>query len=154
MESEPTPVRLELVNRWYAERVPHNAELGLRAVELLSDGLVAELPYSERLVGNPDSGVLHGGAVTSLIDATCGAAVVVALGEPLRIATLDLRIDYLKPAAAGRRVVCRAVCYKKTRNIAFARAIAHHGDESDPIASSAGTFLIFPDQQLTDAGIR
>jgi uncharacterized protein (TIGR00369 family) len=146
-------MRLEEVNHWYAARVPYNGALGLRAIEVMSDGLVAELPYAETLVGNPDTGVLHGGAVTSLIDATCGAAVVVALRAACRIATLDLRIDYLKPAAAGWNVVCRATCYKKTRNVAFARAVAHHGDEADPIASAAGSFMIFPDEQLADLGM-
>ncbi len=145
-------MHLEELNRWFVDRVPHNGELGLRAVEVETDGLVAELPYAEKLVGNPDTGVLHGGAVTSLIDAASGAAVVVALHAECRIATLDLRIDYLKPAVAGRNVICHATCYKKTRNVAFVRAIAHHGDETDPIASAAGTFMIFPDERLGGSG--
>lgn len=144
-------MRPELVQHWYGERVPHNRELGLRVVRVAPDGLVGELPYAARLVGNPDTGVLHGGAVTSLIDATCGAAVVVALRGACRVATLDLRIDYLKPAAAGQSVVCHATCYKKTRNVAFARAVAHQGDETDPIASAAGSFMVFPDEPLSEA---
>jgi acyl-coenzyme A thioesterase PaaI-like protein len=58
------------------------------------------------------------------------------------IATLDLRIDYLRAGDAGRDVVCRASCYKLTRNVAFTRAVAYHDDEADPIATSMGTFMI------------
>ncbi len=145
------PMKLERLRDWYGNRTPHNRELGLRALSATPAGMVAELPYSEKLVGNPDTGVLHGGAVTSLIDATCGAAVVVALGAACRVATLDLRIDYLKPAAAGQNVVCHAECYRKTRNVAFARAVAHQGDEADPIASASGTWMIFPDEPLREA---
>ncbi len=145
-------MRPEDVNHWYAESVPYNRALGLRAVRILSDGLVAELPYAAKLVGNPETGVLHGGAITSLIDATCGAAVVLALRAACRVATLDLRIDYLKPATVGQTVTCHATCYKTTRNVAFTRAVAHHGDEADPIASAAGSFLIFPDELLAGPG--
>ena len=99
------------------------------------------LPWKEELVGNPETGVLHGGAVTSMLDAACGAAVFLKLGQPAPIATLDLRIDYLKTGAAKRDVVCRAECYKVTRHVAFVRGVAFH-DEDDPIASAAGTFMI------------
>ena len=137
---------LDLVRQRFAEAVPHNAALGLRALDFHEDGLVAELPYSDKLVGNPESGFIHGGAITSLIDATCGMAVPVRMMRPVRIATLDLRIDYLKPAKPGLSVFCRASCYKLTRQVAFVRAIAHcsdQGDESDPVAAAAGTFVIF-----------
>lgn len=144
-------MRRELFKHWYDNRTPHNRALGLRALEVTPTGMVGELPYSEKLVGNPDTGVLHGGAVTSLIDATCGAAVVVALGAVCRVATLDLRIDYLKPAASGQNVVCHAECYRRTRNVAFARAVAHQGDEADPIASASGTWMVFPDEPLSEA---
>ena len=74
-------------------------------VEQVSEGRAEILlPYDLRLVGNPETGVLHGGAISTLMDATCGAAVFQALRKPMAIATLDLRIDYLKPATPGRGV--------------------------------------------------
>jgi len=142
--------KAELVERFdqgFAQAVPHNRALGMRIVDLDAQGCVAELPYDARLVGDPESGVLHGGAITALMDATCGAAIFLAMGRPVRIATLDLRIDYLKRASPGRSVVCRAECYKQTRSVAFTRAIAHLGDAQDPIASAVGSFMIFPGQK-------
>ncbi len=135
--------KIEFINQWFSMGVPHNRELGLKAVELHKDGITAELPYHERLVGNPETGFLHGGVITTVLDATCGVSVLIALRKPKRIATLDLRIDYLKPGTPERSVLCRASCYKITRHVAFVRGIAHHGDENDPIASAAGTFMIF-----------
>ncbi|NOY93674.1 MAG: PaaI family thioesterase [Deltaproteobacteria bacterium] len=134
-------------DRGFAQAVPHNRALGMRIVELDAGGCTSELPYDPRLVGDPESGVLHGGAITALMDATCGAAIFLAMGRPVRIATLDLRIDYLKRAAPGRAVHCHASCYKRTRSVAFTRAIAHLGDADDPIASAVGSFMIFPGQK-------
>jgi uncharacterized protein (TIGR00369 family) len=135
---------LERLDQGFAQAVPHNRALGLRFVDYDKGVARILLPYAAHLVGNPESGVLHGGAITATMDATCGAAVFLKLGVPTPIATLDLRIDYLKPATPPKDVVCRAECYKVTSNVAFVRALAFHDDdEDDPIASAAGTFIIF-----------
>jgi uncharacterized protein (TIGR00369 family) len=133
----------ELLERVWADAVPHNAALGLDIVGCGKGWASMRLRYRPELVGNPDTGVLHGGAVTALLDATSGAAVFLRLPEPMRIATLDLRIDYLRPAAPGQDVVARAECYRLTRSVAFVRAMAFHDDDSDPIAAAAGTFMVF-----------
>lgn len=122
--------------------VPHNRALGL-VFEGYGDGeATIRLPYDAKLIGNPDTGVLHGGALTALLDATAGASVFLRTWEPKPIATLDLRIDYMRPAAPGRDVTARAVCYAMTRSVAFVRAAAFHDLESDPIATAVGTFML------------
>ena len=139
MASDDKPVRR---SRGFVDAIPHNKALGMRAVELDRGEAVFVLPYDAKLVGNPDTGVLHGGAITALLDACSGASVFSALTEWVPIATLDLRIDYLRAAEAGRDVIAHATCYKTTRNVAFTRAIAYHDDPADPIASSVGTFML------------
>jgi uncharacterized protein (TIGR00369 family) len=134
--------RLRQLNQAFMQKVPHNRALGLEFERFDRGEAVMTLPYQERLVGNPDTGVLHGGAITSLLDACCGAAVFMALDDPQPIATLDLRIDYLRPAVPGANVRAHASCFKVTRNVAFVRAVAFHDDESDPIAAAAGTFML------------
>jgi len=136
---------IESINRFMDDSVPHNRELGLSVVELGAEEATMRLPYSEKLVGNPETGVLHGGAVTTLIDATCGIAVFMKMARLARIATLDLRIDYLHPATPGKDLLARAECYKLTRAVAFVRALAHHGDADNPVASAQGTFIIVED---------
>lgn len=126
----------------FSAAVPHNRALGMEILEMARGEAVFRLPYDEKLVGNPDTGVLHGGAITALLDGASGAAVFAALIDLVPIATLDLRIDYLRPAEAGRAVMARATCYKMTRNVAFTRAVAYHEDPEDPIAHSVGTFMV------------
>jgi uncharacterized protein (TIGR00369 family) len=128
--------------RGFTEGIPHNKALGMELLELERGEAKFRLPYDAKLVGNPDTGVLHGGAITALLDASSGASVFAALTDWVPIATLDLRIDYLRAAEPGRDVVCHATCYKRTRNVAFTRAIAYHDDPADPIASSVGTFML------------
>ena len=126
----------------FVDHIPHNHALGMKVLELERAQATFKLPYDEKLVGNPDTGVLHGGAITALIDACSGASVFAALTEWSPIATLDLRIDYLRAGDPGRDIICHASCYRLTRNVAFTRAIAYHDDEADPIASSMGTFML------------
>lgn len=134
---------VEMLNQFFVAGVPHNAALGVRITEVRENGAVAELPFDEKLVGNPELRFLHGGVITSVLDAVSGLAVFVEMKQPVRIATLDLRIDYLKPTTPDKTLVCEASCYKVTQQVAFVRGLAHHGDNSDPIASSVGTFRIF-----------
>jgi uncharacterized protein (TIGR00369 family) len=121
-------------------RVPHNRALGLEVVDFGRDEVWLRLPYAPALVGHPASGVLHGGAISALMDAACGMAIMVRLGGPSKIATLDLRIDYMKPAAAGRDVIAHAQCYKVTLRVCFVRGTAYVDDERDPVAAVAATF--------------
>lgn len=142
---------LRTVNQAMVDAVPFNAALKLRAVDCGPGEATMVLPWRDEIVGNAETGVLHGGAITAMMDATSGLAVFMKLPEPTRIATLDLRIDYLKPATPHVDVRCRAECYKLTRQIAFVRALAFHEDPRDAIASAAGTFMVF-DENRTPLG--
>ena len=139
-------IRQRLEGR-YIGAVPHNRALDLRVADYRPEHLSLALPYRDDLVGNPETGVLHGGCITSLIDATCGGAVVMSLVAPRRIATLDLRIDYVRPALPHQEVICDAHCYKVARHVAFVRAAAHHGDSASPIATASGTFVVFREER-------
>ncbi len=138
----------ETVSSWdvpgihrFLDAVPHIRALGLQIEDANSDGVILRLPYQDKLIGDPESGVIAGGAITSLLDTTAGAAVVMALPEFRPIATLDLRIDYLKPAIPGEDVLAKVQCYRLTRWIAFVRGLAYHRDPHDPIANCAATFM-------------
>jgi len=122
--------------------VPHNTALAVRMLDVTATEVFLELPYDPKLVGDPDSGTIHGGAITALLDACSGRAVFAELDRPVPIATLDLRIDYLRPATPGRAVIARATCYKITRNVAFTRAVAYHDHPDDAVAHSVGTFML------------
>jgi uncharacterized protein (TIGR00369 family) len=102
------------------------------------------LPWSEKLVGNPHSGVVHGGVITAMLDQACGMAIGSALRAPMAMATLDLRIDYMKPATPRSDLLIESECLKITREIAFARARAYHDTPEDPVAIATATFMLMP----------
>jgi len=102
----------------------------------------ASLPYHPVFVGDTETGVLHGGVVTAMLDESCGMAVQLALDGTPAIATLDLRIDYQKPATPGLAIRAHSLCYRVTRSIAFVRATAYQDSEDDPVATATACFMI------------
>lgn len=123
-------------------RIPHARALGMRVVELATGRGVMALAYDARMVGNPKTGVVHGGVITALLDTVCGLVVMTTVPPEMSIATLDLRIDYLHPATPGAEIRGFAECYKRTHSIAFVRGVAYHADPADPIANVTGAFII------------
>ena len=100
------------------------------------------LEYRPVFVGDTETGVLHGGVVTAMLDETCGMAVQLALDGTGAIATLDLRIDYQKPATPGLAIRAHSVCYRVTRSIAFVRATAYQETEDEPVATATACFMV------------
>jgi uncharacterized protein (TIGR00369 family) len=113
----------------------------------------SSLPYRPAFVGNTETGVLHGGVVTAMLDESCGMAVQLALDGTRAIATLDLRIDYQKPATPGLAIRAHSHCYRVTRSIAFVRSTAYQEAEDDPVATATACFMIGANRtnMLTDA---
>jgi uncharacterized protein (TIGR00369 family) len=128
--------------RQFMQAIPYSNTLGME-LETLDDGLaVISMPYDKRFVGDPLTGVVHGGAVSALMDTCGGAAVMSHPTGPTATATIDLRIDYMRPATAGERITARAECYNVTRSVAFVRATAFDADSSRPVATATGAFTI------------
>lgn len=125
----------------YASRVGHGGALGILYVGHGPDWVELGLDYSEKLVGVTETGVLASGPIISLMDMATSMAIWVRLGRFRPQVTLDLRVDYLRPAVPGRRIVGRGECYAITRSVAFVRGTAHDSDASDPVAHVTGTFM-------------
>ena len=139
--SNPDLSRPASLRQWM-RAIPHQRAIGFELVELGADFAVGRIPYRDSLVGNPTSGVVHGGIVTTLLDAVGGMAALARQGEFLVMATLDLRIDYLRPSTPGEDLVARVECYKLTRNVAFTRGFAFNEEPDDPLASMSATYML------------
>ncbi len=130
------------IARQFIEAIPFSRALQMQLEEIGDGVAVISMPYSETLVGDPRTGVIHGGAVSALMD-TCGGAAVMSHPEALSAtATIDLRIDYMRPATPGDRITARAHCYHVTRSVAFVRAVAFDADTSRPVAAATGAFTV------------
>jgi uncharacterized protein (TIGR00369 family) len=130
------------IARQFIEAIPFSRALGMRLDDIGNGVAVISMPWSDALVGDPDSRVIHGGAVSALMD-TCGGAAVMSHPEALAgTATIDLRIDYMRAAAPGQRITARAECYHVTRSVAFVRAEAWDEDENRPVAAATGAFTV------------
>ena len=127
-----------------ARKVGHGQALELEFRASGEDWLELALPWREELVGVAETGVLASGAIVSLVDTSGGASVWQALGRFQPIVTIDLRLDYLRPALKGETVIARCRCDKITKQIAFVSGIAHTGDDSRPVARAVGTFMLTP----------
>lgn len=134
--------RMRQIARGMMEATPYAKAIGLEALDFDRGRAQAHVPYRDDLVGDPDSGVIAGGVVSALLDHTCGMSVMTALGAPTTIATLDLRIDYMRAAKPGAAIVADAHCYKVANAVAFVRAVAHDGDTEDPVANATAAFML------------
>ena len=119
----------------------HCQELGIKVVEAAENHLLLELPYSDRIVGNPDTRVIHGGAITTLMDTASGSVIMCALPDFELCPTLDLRMDYMRPAEPDLPVFAQARTYRITRNIIFPRCTAYQEDPGNTIADCVATFM-------------
>ena len=117
----------------FEERIPFNAVLGLRIDALAGDGVAGHLAMRPDLIGHYAHQRLHGGVISATLDAMAGLAVMAAIGarhldeapaERLRrfgkLGTIDLRVDYLRPAI-GPRFVLRAEVLRLGSRVATTR---------------------------------
>jgi len=131
----------DLVIEGFFENIPHSKQLGVEMVSAERNKAVLRIPFADNLVGNVEDGTIHSGGLLSLMDSVGGMATFCALPAMESIATLDLRVDFLKPAVAGQGIEAAAECYKLTNSIVFIRGIAYQSDANDPVASSVMTFM-------------
>lgn len=132
---------------------PHGEAIGLELVEQHQGYATVTVPYNVNLVGDPETGVIHGGVLTTMLDNASGMSVraIDEFDDNSAIATLDLRIDYLHSAKPNMPIFAEAECYKRTKNIAFVRGIAYQSDKNDPVATSVATFMLGTSNQPRSA---
>lgn len=132
--------RKTVIAQQFIEAIPHAKALGMSITEIGDGSAQMEMDYDKRFIGDPETGVVSGGVISALMDTCCGAAVVSHPEVASSTATLDLRIDYMRAAKPGDRIVARAEVYHLTRTVAFVRAQTFDGDRDNPVATATGAF--------------
>jgi len=125
----------------YAGQVGHAGALGIFYHDQGEDWVELGLPYAEHLIGMPESGIIASGPIVSLMDMATSLAIWIRLAKFRHQVTLDLRVDYLRPAKPGNTIIGRGICYGATKSVGFVRGLAHDGDIEEPVANVTGTFM-------------
>jgi uncharacterized protein (TIGR00369 family) len=125
----------------YVRRAGHSGALGIEYHDHGADWIELSLPYAEHLVGMAESGILASGPIISLMDMATSLSIWIRLDRFQHQVTLDMRVDYLRPAVPGRSLIGRGECYGVTRSVGFVRGVAHDGDPADPVAHVSATFM-------------
>ncbi|MGX9349618.1 PaaI family thioesterase [Shimia sp. W99] len=136
-----TPDKSKIAEQ-FINAIPHCKSLNMKLTNIGAGVAEMMLPYDLRIVGDPETGVIHGGAVSALMDTCCGAAAMSHPASPSGTATIDLRIDYMRAATPGQTIHTRAECYRITRSVAFVRATAVDDDAENPVATATGAFTV------------
>ena len=123
------------------ERSGHGAALGFDLKVVARGEVSMTFPYIEAVIGNPVTGVVHGGVIVSLLDTCCGCAAITSLVRPAVTPTMDLRLDYMHPAEPGEPIYLSAKVYRNTSNVIFCRGSAWQDDKDNPIAHCVATFM-------------
>jgi uncharacterized protein (TIGR00369 family) len=132
--------------------IRHCKVLGIKVASYHNQQIILELPYSDAIIGNPETGVIHGGSITTLLDTACGFSVPLKLNHSAPSATLDLRIDHMTQGKPGLSVFAKAEVYRVTNSVIFTRATAYQHNEQQPLAHCVGTFMRLPHQAAEHGG--
>lgn len=131
----------DVLRKVMEEVIPFNRFLGIRVVDLRPGYARLEVPFRDELVGDPLRPALHGGVLSALADVAGGAAVWSGLEDDrARVSTIDLRVDYLRPARL-EDVVAEASVVRLGNRVGVADVrLFHPAAEPETIATGKGVY--------------
>ena len=127
--------------KYALERNGHGATLGFTLDKLERGETHLSFPYREDLVGNPITGVVHGGTIVSMLDTACGCAAMTIQKKPSVTPTMDLRLDYMRPAQPHKTIYVEGKVYRQSSNVIFCRGVAWQDDKENPIAHCVANIM-------------
>jgi len=124
-------------------QIPMAKFIGVKVLEV-DDGYVKLLfPYREEFIGDPRSKRLHGGYTATAVDLAGGVASMTYMtSQEDDVATIDMRIDYLRPGQAKDLIAEGNVISKRRRSIVTDMKVYHAGEPEKLIAIGRGVFSI------------
>lgn len=154
-DSDTTSHR-ERFTRFIEQGIPFNRLLGIRVVLLERGHAVCEVPFRRELIGDIFRPAIHGGVVSTLIDATGGVAGFSLIDTMDRISTVDMRVDYLRPGLEDT-LIADAEVVRMGNRVCVVHVVVHQGDTSKPIADGRCVYNVrrnvgMPVDKTTDLG--
>lgn len=136
----------------FLQGIPYARESGMVADDMGDGRATVSMPAQDDWTGDATRQQLHPGCLTVLADTACGLAVGASMNPIEPFATLDLRMDYLRPARAGLGLICVAHCHRLSRSVAFVRGELFQPGVDDAVATVNATFMLgTANQRRTDA---
>lgn len=137
------PAQMKAMHKMFMENHPGFLEYQFEVVDIEAGKASMRLPYNEKFVGDKATGSIHGGIITLLMDTAGGLCSMAAIGKMTALATLDLRMDYLRPTTRGLDILAEVECYHLSNTASFVRGIAYEeGDEKTAVAHMAAAFML------------
>lgn len=148
-------LELETIKEYYLELIPFNKVLGIDIDDLdyETSQAVTSFNMTKDLIGNSIAGILHGGVTASVIDLTGGLSALISCvklneGKPVDVikkkvtstATIDMRVDYLRPGK-GKSFKCKSRIIRAGSRIVVAK-IDLYNEMKTRIATGTATYLI------------
>lgn len=125
----------------FNEQVPHSRDLGMEVVAVETNQVRMRLPPQPWLLGDDDAEEICNSVLYSLADSAAGLAVFAATRTLATIATLDLRMDYLRPAPNGQALLAIANCIHLTDELALIHCEICSESEAKTVATGHATFM-------------
>jgi len=127
----------ESLRRFIEESIPFNVFLGLRLERIETGFARMQLPYRPEFVGDVRRPALHGGILSTLIDTCGGVAAWSHCSSDDRIATVDMRVDYLLPAPPADLAV-EARVERLGNRVAVVSSVVHEAGDTARKAIAVG----------------
>jgi uncharacterized protein (TIGR00369 family) len=137
----------------YEESIVFNQVLGLKITALLPESVSGRIDMRHELVGHYKYNRVHGGVISAALDAIGSLAVMTAIGarhmnESVahrlqrfdKLGTIDLRIDYLRPAI-GDFFTMKAEVLRLGSRVASTR-MEFHGPDGTLLAAGSGVYIV------------
>lgn len=137
----------------FLEAQPHMRRLGIRLVKAGKGRALLVLPVQSQLISPVLDTYLHGGVLTTLVDAACSVSTLCALDRFELCPTLDLRIDHMRTPIQKQPLYISAECYRVTRSVLFTRASVYQESPDRPVAYAIATFMR-PEEGRTESAFR
>ncbi|MBM9606397.1 thioesterase family protein [Desulfopila inferna] len=144
---------LDVLKDIYEKRMPFNRLLDIEIIRLELEEVQVRIDMRQELIGNFVREILHGGAISSVLDLTGGLIVSVKLLKQLenendeeiarcmaRLGTIDLRVDYLR-AGKGEYFIASGSLLRQGNRVAVTRTELHN-DKKLLIAAGTSTYQI------------